>query len=126
MSIRSFLRARSGTTAVEFALTAPLFFGLVAGVIELGIVLWMQVTLQQGAEAAARCASVNKTLCGSTSQIQSYAAAQSYGLSPPSSTFSVSAPSCGNQVSASYVYNFAFGYIGVPKVTLTAQSCFPK
>lgn len=120
------LRDKSGASALEFALTAPFFFALIGGIIEIGIVVWMQVALQQGAEAAARCASVNKTLCSSTSQIQSYAAGQSYGLNPPASTFSVTAPSCGNQVAANYTYNFAFGYFGVPKVTLSAQSCFPK
>lgn len=119
-------RDKSGVTAVEFALTAPVFFALIAGIVEIGIVLWTQVSLQHGAEAAARCASVNQTLCGTTANIQSYAAAQSYGLNPPASTFSVSTPSCGKQVSASYTYSFAFGYIGVPDVTLSASSCFPS
>ncbi|MBI3677964.1 MAG: pilus assembly protein [Proteobacteria bacterium] len=120
------LRDSSGATAVEFALTAPAFFALVAGIIEVGIVLWSQLSLQQGVEAAARCASVNKTLCGTTSEIQSYAAAQSYGLTPATSTFTVSTPSCGNQVSASYTYTFLFGYFDLPNITLTARSCFPK
>lgn len=124
--LKRICRNESGTTAVEFALTAPIFFALIAGIVEVGIVLWTQLALQQGAEAAARCASVNKTLCGTTSQIQSYAVAQSYGLSPPASTFTVSTPSCGNQVAASYTYNVLFGYLGIKSLDLSARSCFPK
>ena len=46
-----------GATALEFALCAPAFFMLVMGIVELGLLVWMQLALQQGVEAAARCAS---------------------------------------------------------------------
>ena len=124
--LRRAFRDKSGTTAIEFAMTAPVFFALIAGIVEVGIVLWTQLSLQQGAEAAARCASINQTLCGTTADIQSYAVAQSYGLNPPASTFTVSTPACGKKVSASYTYNFVFGYFGFPNVTLSANSCFPS
>src|SRR6266702_4342728 len=68
----------SGATALEFALCAPAFFMLVMGIVELGLLVWMQLSLQQGVEAAARCISINKYTCSSTSQTQAYAAAQSY------------------------------------------------
>jgi len=41
-----FLRNAGGATALEFALIAPVFFALVAGIIELGLLLWTQVALQ--------------------------------------------------------------------------------
>lgn len=119
-------RDQTGTTAVEFALTAPIFFALIAGIIEIGIVLWTQLALQHGAEAAARCASVNATLCGTAAQTQSYAVSQSYGLNPPVSTFTVSTPACGSQVTASYTYDFVFGLLGFPTIDLSASSCFPR
>jgi hypothetical protein len=75
---------------------------------------------------AARCASVNSSVCGSASAVQSYAAQQSFGLNPPASAFTLPTPSCGNQVSASYTLQFLTTYFGLPAVTLTAQSCFPK
>jgi hypothetical protein len=50
---------------------------------------------------AARCASVNPTLCGTTGQIQTYAANQA-GAGLEASIFSVAKAGCGNQVSASY------------------------
>ena len=124
MSMGGFLRNRSGATAIEFALTAPAFFALVIGGIQVGLLCWAQLALQQGSEAAARCASVNKTLCGTTTQIQSYASAQSYGLAPAASTFTVSTQACGRRVQASYVPSFINGFV-IPSVTLTASACFP-
>ncbi len=124
MSIGGFLCNRSGATAIEFALTAPAFFALVIGGIQVGLLCWAQLALQQGSEAAARCASVNKTLCGNTSQIRSYASAQSYGLTPGASAFTVSSVACGNRVQASYTPPFLNGFV-IPSMTLTASACFP-
>ena len=115
-----------GSTAVEFGLTAPLFFMLIVGMMEFGILFWTQAGLQHGAEMAARCATVNTTLCGSATAIQNYAAQQSYGLNPPPSIFTVSDSACGNQISASYPFIFISNYFGVPSLTITALSCFPK
>ncbi|HYS45033.1 MAG TPA: TadE/TadG family type IV pilus assembly protein [Rhizomicrobium sp.] len=114
----------SGATALEFALCAPAFFMLVMGIVELGLLVWMQLSLQQGVEAAARCISINKYTCSSTSQTQAYAAAQSYGMSPPTSAFTVSTSACGNLVQASYrpAYLPTFP---IPTQTLTARACFP-
>lgn len=114
----------SGATALEFALCAPAFFMLVMGIVELGILVFMQLSLQQGVEAAARCASINHTTCGNATQIQSYASAQSYGVTPPVAAFTVSTPACGNQVQASYTPTFLPGF-PIPTRTLTAQACFP-
>ena len=114
----------SGATALEFALCAPAFFMLMMGIVELGLLLWMQMALQEGVESAARCASVNKATCNSTGNIQSYASAQSFGLAPPVATFTVSTPACGNQVQASYTPAF-LPHFPIPTRTLTAQACFP-
>jgi Flp pilus assembly protein TadG len=125
MIAQRFLGNRNGGVALEFGLTAPLFFALIIGAIEVGLLCWAQLALQQGAEAAARCASVNKTLCGTTAQIQSYASAQSFGLAPPASTFTITAAGCGNQVQASFNPQFVTNFAMLP-VTLTASACFPS
>lgn len=119
-----FWRDRCGGTAVEFALTMPAFLALIIGAVEVGLLCWAQLALQQGSEAAARCASVNHTLCGNTAQIQGYASAQSFGLAPPATTFTVSTQACGNMVQASYNPPFLTGYV-MPGMTLTASACFP-
>jgi Flp pilus assembly protein TadG len=114
----------SGTTAIEFALTAPVFFLFIFGIIEIGLLLWTQIGIQHGAEMASRCASINSTLCPSPNAITSYANQQSFGLTLPSSTFTYSTPACGNQVNASYTFQFPV-IIGLSPLNLTAQACFP-
>jgi Flp pilus assembly protein TadG len=124
MTKRFFRTDRSGATALEFALCAPAFFMLVMGIVEAGLLVWMQLALQQGVEAAARCASINKTACASSSQIQAFASTASYGLTPPASSFTVTSPSCGNMVQASYTPAYLPSF-PIPTRTLTAQACFP-
>jgi Flp pilus assembly protein TadG len=120
-------RDERGATALEFAILAPVFFLLIFGIIAFGMLFWTQVGLQHGAEMAARCASINTTLCptGSPSAITTYATQQAFGLSLPASTFTYSTPACGNQVSATYTFAFP-GILNLNPVTLTAQACFPS
>jgi Flp pilus assembly protein TadG len=114
-----------GATAVEFAITLVVFALMLVAIAEGGLVMWTQAALQHGVEMAARCASINKTLCASPADIQSYASQESYGLNPPSSVFSVTTLSCGNLVSASYTHKFLTSYFGMSSITLSAKSCFP-
>ena len=123
--MKKLLSQKSGSTMVEFGLTAPLFIALLVGVVEIGLVLWMQFGLQYGSEAAARCASIDTTDCGTSDQVATYAASHALGLSLPSSVFTISTPSCGNQVAAVYTYRFYTLFFGTPTVALTARSCFP-
>ena len=115
-----------GATAVEFAMTAPVFFLILFGIIQGGLLLWTQLGLQHGAEMAARCAGVNKVLCGNNGAITNFAAQQAYGLNPPASTFTVSPAACGTIVTANYTFNFFITTHFGPRLDLTAQSCFPS
>lgn len=126
MKRRRFLQDQKGTSAIEFAIVGPVFIMLAVGMTEAGVILWTQLGLQHGVEMAARCSSVNTTLCGSPSAIQDYAAQRSLGVNPPASTFTVNSNGCGIQVSASYTYQFASTYFGAPSIVLTAQSCVPQ
>lgn len=122
--MKRLLKDIGGATALEFALCAPAFFMLAMGTLELGLLGYMQLALQQGVEAAARCASIDKISCPNTSQIQTYASAKSYGLTPPVSTFTVTTPSCGMMVQASYTPSYLPGF-PIPVTTLAAKACFP-
>ncbi len=126
MTLTRWRSNEAGAGAVEFALTAPAFFAMLIGIVEFGLLMWTQTGLQHGVEMAARCASINSAICGSVTAIQQYAAQQSFGLNPPASSFSVSTPACGKQVSASYEFRYVAGYFASPAITVTAQSCFPK
>lgn len=118
-------RDERGTTAVEFAFTAPLFFMLLAGITQFGLLLWTQLGLQHGVEMAVRCASIKATACGNATDIQTYAAQQAFGLNPPPSTFVVSNTACGTLITADYTFHFMTSYFGTPTLSIKARSCFP-
>lgn len=119
-----FLGARGGATAVEFAITLPLLVMILFGIVEVGRALWTQNALHYSVEQAARCASIDKIDCSTSSQIQSYAAAAS-GEAFASSTFSATVATCGNLVTASYPTRLSIPFTNI-SLTLTAQSCYPK
>jgi len=124
--LRKFIERKDAATAVEFALTAPLFMGLIFGIVTAGLALWTQFGLENGAEAAARCASVYfSSTCNSASAITNYAHDNTLGVSIPASAFTYTKIACGNQVTGSYNYSYLTNYFHATQVTLTAQSCFP-
>jgi Flp pilus assembly protein TadG len=134
MTRKALFKDRRGTTAVEFALTAPVFFLMFFGLWQIGYGLWWQFGLQHGAQMAARCMTIKPrpTLgpppvdCTNTAGIQSYAASQSYGLNPSPSIFKVNTPpivcSNGNQITAYYEVPLIVANIG-PSYKLHAQAC---
>lgn len=125
MSRRNLWTDESGTTALEFGITAPAFFLFIFAIIEAGLLLWTQIGLQHGAELAARCASVNATLCPNAQAITDYAGRQSFGLTVQAGTFTYTADTCGNKVSASYSFPLP-QILGLAPVSLTANACFPN
>jgi Flp pilus assembly protein TadG len=122
--LRAQTRDVRGSVAIEFALTAIVFLLFLFGIMESGRAMWLQSALNYSVAEAARCASINPTLCGTTSQIQSYASGQS-GAGFESSIFFANTASCGNQVSASYPLALTIPTLAI-SVTLTAQACYPS
>jgi Flp pilus assembly protein TadG len=124
--IVALLSDRGGATAVEFSLILPAFLLLLFGIVEFGRLLWTQSALHFAVEEAARCATVDAANCGSASAVQSFAVSRAAGLGLQNSVFSLTSPACGNQVSASYPFQFVMAALFPYSITLTAQSCFPK
>lgn len=106
------------------ALTAPVLFLLLLGIIEMGRLLWTQNALNYSVAEAARCAVVDTTQCASSSQIANFAAGRS-GLPFAASIFTVTTASCGSQVSATYPIPLYIPFMSLA-ITLTAQSCYPR
>jgi Flp pilus assembly protein TadG len=126
MKLKRIYRDQAGASAIEFALTLPVFLLILMAISEGALLMWTELGLQHGVEKAARCASVDATLCASTSDIQTYAAQSSYGLNPPPSVFTLAKKACGNEVSANLEHTFLFKVFGdAPSITVKAQSCFP-
>lgn len=114
-----------GSVSVESAVVLPVFLLFVFVIMEGAFLCWTQASLQFSVEAAARCAAVNSTQCGTTSNIQSYAATKVFGMSVPSSDFTVTTPSCGHDVAASYPFGLGLPFVYSQTITLTAESCHP-
>ena len=113
-----------GTTAIEFAIVAPLLLALTVGTLYLGICLFMVGSLHYSVEEAARRASVRSTGdCSTSAKVVSYAQTRYFGPSSPTFTYQPAA-ACGNSVtgSVSYSLNFVIMHVTVP---LSATACFP-
>jgi len=124
--ITGLLACQHGGSAVENGLILTIFLGMLFGIINFGLVLWTQSSLLYAAEAAARCASVNATNCGSAGAVQTYALNEYMGQ-PLGGTnpFSYSATGCGHTVSASYTYPLSIPFYGTYSLPLSATACFP-
>ena len=121
--LRRLARDRHGNAAVEFAfVAAPLMLFLFA-IIAVGQTVWLQNALNASVADAARCATVNPTMCGNESQVQAYAANQA-GAGFDGSIFAFVRIGCGNQVSASYPLALTVPFTTM-SITLSAQACFP-
>src|SRR5215469_2459794 len=81
-----FMRDAAGNPAVEFGLLAPALLMFVFGIAEGGRLLWNVNALNYSVQEAARCATVNKNTCGTTTQIETFAAGRS-GASFAASVF---------------------------------------
>lgn len=126
-ALRRLWRARDGVAAIEAAFLLPTFLLFLLGICEFGRVLWVQSGLQYATEAASRCAVVySGSTCNSATATKSYAASQMFGLSIPTSTFSVSGSCTGTMtVTASYAFGFIVPQLFPWSITLTAKSAYP-
>jgi Flp pilus assembly protein TadG len=116
---------QDGTTAVEFAIVAPVFFLMLFGTIGLCFALFLIGSLHYAVEDGARCASVKTTICTDANSIVTYAQSRYMGPSSVTPSFSYAAAACGNSVSAtiSYSMNIGFKTFVIP---ILATACFPS
>ena len=129
-ALRRLAATRRGNATVEFALSAPVLFLMIFGILQLSYALWLQNALDDSVTAASRCASINSSAC--SGQVTSYAAGQS-GAPIDSSAFTYSCRStdacannnvtCGCQVSATYSMPLAIPWADL-SVNLSSQSCY--
>jgi len=61
-------RNRSGAFAIEFALIAAVFLPLCLAILDAGLLMWTQGTLQSTASLTARCAALSSPLCTNPQQ----------------------------------------------------------
>ena len=112
-----------GTTVIEFAMLAPVVITLLVGTFFLGLSLFLVGSLHYAVEEGARCASVNTGVCTDASTTVAYAQSHYFGPSA-TPTFTFSAASCGNSLTASINYVMDLGMMRLT-VPITASACFP-
>jgi Flp pilus assembly pilin Flp len=125
----SISRNQEGTTAVEFAIIAPVFILVVLGTIGLCFTLFLIGSLHFAVEDGARCASVKTSICQDIPTTIAYT--QSRYLGPnvsPTFTLNNAAPcgpaNTGNSVTGtvSYTWDIGFRRFVIP---ISATACFP-
>ncbi|HEY8570998.1 TadE/TadG family type IV pilus assembly protein [Phenylobacterium sp.] len=117
---------RSGATAVETAMLLPALIALLLGVMETGRMAWTQAALTFAVQEASRCAAVRTDLCGSSLQIQTFAAQKVAALNVPTSAFTVTpGAACGREVSARLDSGFLVYTLAPSAPALTARACRP-
>jgi Flp pilus assembly protein TadG len=126
--LKSLCLNQQGTTAVEFAIVAPVFIALLVGTLALCVALFLVGSLHYAVEEGARCASV-KTACanaaGQPDATATVAYTRSHYFGPNvSPTFTYAAAACGNSVSASINYSMNVGFRTFT-VPVSATACFP-
>jgi Flp pilus assembly protein TadG len=121
--LRRLARARTGATALEFALVAPALLLMLLGLVEVGRAFWMKSALDFAVQEAARCAVVQQAnpACANPAAVRAYAAARVAQLAIPASAFTVATQACGVDVKAEVPYRFLSVLPGAP--TISAEAC---
>ena len=121
--LKSLRRDQQGTTAVEFAIIAPVLIALLIGTLALCVGLFLIGSLHFAVEDGARCASVKTTICSDAATTVAYTQSRYFGpnVSP---TFTYAATACGNSVSASINYSMNVGFRTFV-IPISATACFP-
>src|SRR5260370_16043735 len=123
--MRRLVVSESGATVIALAFVLTAFLGMIFGIINVARVTWTLGSLHYAVEAAARCASVNSTSCGSATAIQTYALSAYNGESLTGNPFTYSATGCGHTVKADYTYSLDIPPIGTWPLPLHATAFFP-
>lgn len=121
--IKSLYDDRQGTTAVEFAIVAPVFIAMLLGTLALCVALFLIGSLHFAVEDGARCASVKSTICTDAASTVAYTQSHYFGpnVSP---NFVYAAAACGNSVTGSISYSMDVGFRTFV-IPISATSCFP-
>lgn len=122
--LASVWRDSAGSNAVEFALVAPAFILLIVGSFYTAGLAFAASSLQFATEAAARCASVQTTVCTDSSSIQAYGRTRFAASGAGTPNFAYSASGCGHVVTGTITYLFDSG-LWKANVPLNSTACFP-
>lgn len=122
-------RDTNGAVLAEFAVAILTLLIAVFGVIDVGLLLWTDITLNRATHAAARCRAMDTLNCGSDGDAQAYAVTQSWGGMFTTANYVVGACASGGlpgvQVVGTYAYSFITPGVG-PSANLSHSACYPR
>jgi Flp pilus assembly protein TadG len=121
--VRSLRRRNDGAAALEFAMVIPAFIALTVGAMFTANLVFTVASMHYATEAAARCASIQTTVCTSAGVIQSYATSHYAGPSV-SPSFVYSTAGCGHTVTGTVTYSLNIGSM-TQNVPVSTSSCYP-
>ncbi len=75
-AVRTFTGDKRASATVEFALVGTMLFMVSFAAIDLGMILWIQGSLQAVAANAARCGAIGASGCTTSTAVQSYVQTQ--------------------------------------------------
>jgi Flp pilus assembly protein TadG len=114
----------AGASAVEFAMVLVPFVMLIVGGFYGAGVVFAASSMQYAAEAAARCAAVQTTVCTDSTTTVAYANSHDLATSMGQPTFTYSTTGCGHVVHGTLTAELDTGISRID-VPLTATACFP-
>jgi Flp pilus assembly protein TadG len=125
---RRFGRARDGATAVEFGLVAPLFFLIIAGLVEFGMFIWNKHSLEFAVEETGR--SVMTMTSITEEAIKADLKGRLLGVDPAAVTASITQEVVGATtfvtIQVSYTYSFLMGnLLGLDNVAMQSKTRVP-
>lgn len=122
------LASRRGSTAVEFAVAAPVLFLFLFGVFEFGRLFWTRNSLQFAVEESGRYAMVNNT--ASDDQISAYVLERLPGLNADDVQVHVHPEAVGVAnfvtITATMQFRFATQFLDYSPIMLTGRSRVPR
>ncbi len=125
--LRTLWTDRSGATAVEFALIAPLLFMLLFGLVEAGRLVFVQAALHSSLSDAARCAAINPSGCSTAKALALKIEAGMADLAAPMpfdpDWLTIAEAPCGLSLSARLPYQPIILTIADISMTLSAEAC---
>jgi Flp pilus assembly protein TadG len=120
----TFFKDDRGTSALEFALVAPMFLTLIFGIFQYAYVIFVDNLLHYSVDAAARCGAVASTTppCnGSGTTAMEQTAKTLFFMSNKPSFLAYCSSDNGSGLSATYDVSI----LNIVNLQLTAQSCYP-
>ena len=121
--LASLRRREDGAAALQFAMVVPAFILLTVGSMFTANAVFTVSSMHYASEAAARCASIQTTVCTSSTVIQNYATSH-YAGPNVSPSFVYSTAGCGHTVTGTVTYSMDLGARTI-SVPVSTSACYP-